>query len=717
MLSINTKGSGSITGWTMCRLTTFRRAARSRPFQGLSRLSGRLLPVFAMLSALAGPAHAEVLLSTIGNEHSDNSTISIGGSGSTHSLVQVFRTGSSDETLGEVRMRFSFDGAMPTVSASLHEVTDPDFRIFFAPDLTTGLHVSDLELSGTELIGNAEVGGDMRDLHEFTLNAAAGTVLKAGTFYYIKVVGEGLIFPIAANSDIEQRKDAGWELGAALAYDSSDGYLASGTYPVLMLLNNTLTLDSVESEEVEEVEEVAESDPDGIHAEVFPELSRTLSDLTGRALSERIDQAGSGTPDTLSLGGAAGLAEALLSRASSLRNGTFDAAGFLSDSSFSLGSGERGRSTFWGSGSYRDLSDDTGPVHWDGAILGGHLGADTHLYPDVLAGLMVSVYDGDLDYVERREAGDVRGVYSLRLTSLNPYTAWRLASGARLWGTFGIGDGKVGLTAGESGAVHETALSQRSLTLGFRGPEQDLGGMIAGGGTTLTVKGAGTVSHGETAGTEVLEGLSVSTRRLRLLAEGRHERALSGAAQAHAALELGFRQDSGDGESGTGIELGGGAGYVNRASGLSVTGRVRTLLSDGSQVEEWGLSGSLVVDARPGSELGFAMSLEPAWGVARHGVAQALWSGESAGLAGTGSVPGGRLGLDMGYGIAVLGGRYAGIPHAGVALRESGRDFRLGYRLKKPGGAMEVGLAGRRHERDGGHGPEHVIELGGRLSW
>ena len=147
------------------------------------------------------------------------------------------------------------------------------------------------------------------------------------------------------------------------------------------------------------------------------------------------------------------------------------------------------------------------------------------------------------------------------------------------------------------------------------------------------------------------------------------------ASQAHAALELGFRQDSGDGESGTGIELGGGAGYVNRASGLSVTGRVRTLLSDGSQVEEWGLSGSLVVDARPGSEMGFAMSLEPAWGVARHGTAQALWSGESAGLAGTGSVPGGRLDLDTGLWIRGTGREVCGDTARGRCAAVVGPGF------------------------------------------
>ena len=35
MLSINPRGSCSITGWTMCWLTTFRRAAHSGPFRGL----------------------------------------------------------------------------------------------------------------------------------------------------------------------------------------------------------------------------------------------------------------------------------------------------------------------------------------------------------------------------------------------------------------------------------------------------------------------------------------------------------------------------------------------------------------------------------------------------------------------------------------------------------------------------------------------------------
>ena len=77
------------------------------------------------------------------------------------------------------------------------------------------------------------------------------------------------------------------------------------------------------------------------------------------------------------------------------------------------------------------------------------------------------------------------------------------------------------------------------------------------------------------------------------------------------------------GETGSGVEASGSLRYANLATGLSVEGRVRTLLTHSGDYEEWGVSGLVRLD--PGAAgRGLALSVQPAWGRTANGV-QRLW--------------------------------------------------------------------------------------------
>ena len=70
-----------------------------------------------------------------------------------------------------------------------------------------------------------------------------------------------------------------------------------------------------------------------------------------------------------------------------------------------------------------------------------------------------------------------------------------------------------------------------------------------------------------------------------------------------------------------------------------------------------------------------------------------------------------------GCGIGLFGGRWIGTPHAGLGLSESGRDFRIGWRLAPASagsGEFSLELEAVRTEYAGGDAPpEHCIMLTG----
>ena len=69
------------------------------------------------------------------------------------------------------------------------------------------------------------------------------------------------------------------------------------------------------------------------------------------------------------------------------------------------------------------------------------------------------------------------------------------------------------------------------------------------------------------------------------------------------------------------------------------------------------------------------------------------------------ALPGGRLDATLGYGLPAFGDRFTGTPWAGFGLTETGRAWRLGWRLTPAGPRapdLGLGIEAVRSEADAG---------------
>ena len=81
---------------------------------------------------------------------------------------------------------------------------------------------------------------------------------------------------------------------------------------------------------------------------------------------------------------------------------------------------------------------------------------------------------------------------------------------------------------------------------------------------------------------------------------------------------------------------------------------------------------------------------------------------------------GGRLAAEAAYGFPILGGRFTGAPWAGAGVLESGRDYRVGYRISSARSSdvdMRFGIEGMRRESDGDAATEHAVNLRFAMHW
>ena len=375
-------------------------------------------------------------------------------------------------------------------------------------------------------------------------------------------------------------------------------------------------------------------------------------------------------------------------------SGTVDLGRLLANSSFTLpldaannGSGGLfGNLTFWGSGDYRTISGGSPQVvGYDGNVVSANLGIDTRLGDDMLAGFAVSQAQGTVDYTASSNSGEL----TTSLTSVNPYVGWQMPGGLNLWAMAGFGTGEVELDD-EAADAQASDLTQRTFAAGVNGTLMSSDEMFEGGTTNLRLKGEAAFTTADVEGSGTLESMSLSASRQRLVLEGEHVQKLDSGATFTPSLELGLRNDGGDGETGTGIEAGGALRYADAESGLTVEGRVRTLLSHSGDYEETGVSG--LVRIGPGaSGRGLALSVEPAWGQTASGVHQ-LWQNGISGGASPADQAAARLNAEIGYGLGAAHGLGLVTPYTGLGLGEGGtRSWRLGATL--------AACAGRERER------------------
>ncbi len=247
------------------------------------------------------------------------------------------------------------------------------------------------------------------------------------------------------------------------------------------------------------------------------------------------------------------------------------------------GSGAAG-AVMWGSGSRRSLALDKGSLDWSGDLFAAHVGMDALLGEGLRGGLAASWIEGEIEYTDRSGDEAVTGVHVSRLAAVHPYLGWSGADGSRLWGALGYGEGEI--------EIADTEFVER---FGVQKGDSAFVGVAAGGsvpvasanGLALALKGSGEATRYSVKDNgSALAAVSVKTQRLRLAAEGSRTWALTGGGTLTPALEVGARWDGGDGETGAGMELGGGLEWTLPSHGLAVEARGRTLAAHEGDVEE-----------------------------------------------------------------------------------------------------------------------------------
>ena len=359
-----------------------------------------------------------------------------------------------------------------------------------------------------------------------------------------------------------------------------------------------------------------------------------------------------------------------------------DLAQVLAGSAFVLplsGGGEAGAFSpvLWGAGDWRSLSGGSVPevkdstVDWDGGVLSFHAGVDARLGGVLLAGVALSHSRALFDWTDQGGDTAVRGTYESRMTSLMPYLDWRAGERLNVWAATGYGRGEVLLDDREAGKHTSDAVSW-SAGAGARGA------LLAGGRTALDLKGEAWLTRWEADASGPVAEEEAGVRRLRLALEGSHAWTFASEATLAPSLELGVRHDGGDGETGTGLELGGGVRWSDPALGLTLEGSGRAFLRRGGY-REWGGGGLVRLD--PGaSGRGLSLTLAPAIGATSSGMAR-LWAEGGAKLPANADVPRLRLEAEVGYGLWAFGVRGVSTPYAGLSLAgDGGRTWRAGVR-------------------------------------
>ena len=380
-------------------------------------------------------------------------------------------------------------------------------------------------------------------------------------------------------------------------------------------------------------------------------------------------------------------------------------------SSFHMASAEKvdagSRWSLWGRGARSSFEGAEGDLSLDGDVTTATVGFD-YERARWLVGVALSRSAGDGSYkaggaCEAGCAGEVEST----LTGVYPYARYRVSGTFSLWGAVGHGQGEMTLTPGGSSPV-EADVSMGMAAAGARGvvlPAREAGGF------ELALRADVLVTNTRSDAAAGLAETDAETSRVRLVLEG--SRSLRfGDAVLTPSLEIGFRNDSGDAETGGGVEAGGGLRWSSGA--LTTEVRARGLLSHGAGgYEEWGVSASVAYAPGSGGR-GLTLRAGSSWGASAGG-AERLWS-QAAGLAPAGAFEPGAAGFEAeaAWGLDAPQGLLT--PYTGVAVSGNGETWRAGARWK-PGAATEVSLEASLTEQAGGGRPEGGLLLKGSKRW
>ncbi len=357
-----------------------------------------------------------------------------------------------------------------------------------------------------------------------------------------------------------------------------------------------------------------------------------------------------------------------------------------------------GSVSFWGRATQGNFDGREGTFSLDGETTTALLGTD-YAKDNWLVGLTLIQSDGEGSYTDTdtdnrvpeqlcdqampaqaRQVlcnGAVRegdGEVEASLTAITPYASIQASDSIQLWGTLGQGSGEVTLQP-ELGDAISSDISWSMAAMGMRGDllEQEQG-------LSLALTADALWSRTESDKTHQLAASNASTTRIRAGLESSWKKNLANG-QLTPRLEVGIRQDGGDAETGTGLEIGGGIAWNDTTLGLSLDLSGRTLVShDSDDLEDRGYGASFVFDPQPDSQRGLSLTVGQDWGGQSTGGLDALFAEPVSER--TGSASESRWHAQAAYGFSMLSGQFTGSPYIGTGITDSTQEYNLGWRLQ-----------------------------------
>ena len=192
-----------------------------------------------------------------------------------------------------------------------------------------------------------------------------------------------------------------------------------------------------------------------------------------------------------------------------------------------------------------------------------------------------------IDYEGGLGSGTDGGEHDLRLVGVHPFLGWSVTPGLQLWGTVGHAWGELRIVDELGGLTGAATLNSGALGLNGR--------LLTRGATTLSLRGEGALAQ-LTADSATFEVATLDMWRFRLTTELSHELLFSSGTSLTPWAELGARHDGGDGQTGAGLELGGGLRYRVPQVGLTAEGYGRWLAVHEGALQEWGVGAMVTID-------------------------------------------------------------------------------------------------------------------------
>ena len=365
--------------------------------------------------------------------------------------------------------------------------------------------------------------------------------------------------------------------------------------------------------------------------------------------------------------------------------------------------------SFWGKGAFSSFNGIEESITLTGDVITALLGAEWS-NERWRAGAALSHSWGNGSHQGEGDAAD--GRISSSLTGIFPYGRYALTPRLGVWATAGYGWGNITLNPDGEGAEYNPATT---LALGAVGMD---GLLLDGGreGITLTTTADALFLKTSSEAVEGLESSEGNISRLRLGLEASRAFPLANGAALSPSLEVGLRQDSGDAETGFGMDLGAGLSWSAPESGITAAVKGRTLLSHGAEdFQDQGLALSFSWQPSP-SNRGASLSLSHAVGLPAEGGLAALLNPTAIELPDDANSGGERFEARLAYGFPFYNDRLTLTPAVATALSPSSRTYSLLWSLAPyhehfHAEPWELSLEGERQEHLSSSTVDHSLKL------